>query len=73
MIIKEFYRTRKDNVNLYKTYSDKGLMIQKVGTNEVYDIAIDVESAPYTYVETDTPIEPLEENLEEAEDGYNNQ
>lgn len=61
MIVKEFYLTRKDGVNLYKTYSDKGVYIQKVGTNEVYDIAIDIENAPYTYVETDKPIEKGEE------------
>lgn len=65
MIIKEFFRTRNDGVNLYKTYSDKGLYIQKVGTNEVYDIAIDVENAPYTYVETDKPIETEEESVVE--------
>lgn len=57
MIIKEYYRTRKDGVNLYRTYSDANFKIQKVGTDEVYDEAIDVEGAPYEYVETDEPIE----------------
>ena len=67
MIIKEFYRTRQDGVNLFKTYSDKGVYIQKVGTDEVYDIAIDIEGAYYTYVETDKPIEIKEEaELEEV-------
>ena len=61
MIVKEYYATSKDGVDLHKTYSDKGLYIQKVGTNEVYDIAIDIENAPYTYVETDKPIESEEE------------
>ena len=56
MIIKEFYRTRKDGVNLYLTYSDKDLKIQKVGTNEIYVKAIDVESAKYTYIETDKEV-----------------
>lgn len=60
MIVKEFYRTRNDGVNLYRTYSDKALMIQKVGTNEIYDEAIDIQGAPYTYVETDIPIEKTE-------------
>lgn len=59
MIVKEFYRTREDGVNLYRTYSDEGLMIQKVGTDEIYDEAIDVESAPYTYEETNIPIEVI--------------
>ena len=53
MIVKEFFRTRKDGVKLYKTYSDKNVFIQKVNTNEVYDEAIDVESANFTYIETD--------------------
>lgn len=57
MVKKEFYRTRSDGVNLYRSYSDKGVQIQKVGTDEVYDEAIDVENAPYTYEETDIPIE----------------
>ena len=60
MIIKEFYKTRKDGVNLYKSYSDKELKIQKVGTDEIYSSAIDVEGAPFEYVETDLPIEKRE-------------
>ena len=62
MIIKEFYRTREDGVRLYRSYSDQNLCIQKVGTEEVYSEAIDVENAPFEYVETDKPIE--EETLE---------
>lgn len=57
MIIKESYKTRKDGVNLYKTYSDQNVMIQKVGTEEIYSSAIDVEGAPYEYTETDIVIE----------------
>ena len=57
MIIKEFYTTRKDGVNLYKTYSDKNVYIKKQGTDEEYDIAIDVENAPYIYEETEEVIE----------------
>lgn len=64
MVIKEFYMTRKDGVNLYRNYSDKNLLIQKVGTDEVYAEAIDVESAPYLYFETDKPIEVEEEKTE---------
>jgi hypothetical protein len=64
MILKEFYKTREDGVNLYRTYSDNGFMIQKVGTDEVYDEAVDIESAPYTYVETDEKIEDTEEDEE---------
>lgn len=57
MIVREFYEQRFDGVNLYKTYSNEGMRIRKVGTDEVYDDAIDVEGAPYTYEETDEPIE----------------
>lgn len=64
MIKKEFYKTRKDGVNLYRTYSDSGLKIRKIGTDEVYDEAIDVEDAPYEYEETNEPIEV--EQIEEV-------
>ena len=57
MIVKEFYKTREDGVNLNRTYSDKGLKLRKVGTDEVYDEAIDIEGASFEYEETDEPIE----------------
>ena len=57
MIKKEFYRTREDGVNLYRTYSDEGYYIRKVGTDEVYNEAIDIEDASYTYEETTDKIE----------------
>ncbi len=57
MIIREFYITRKDGVNLYKTYSDKGVYIIKQGTDEKYDEAIDVENTNYTYEETEEIID----------------
>ena len=57
MIVKEFYKTRDDGVNLHRTYSDEGLQIRKTGTDEVYDEAVDVEGAPFEYEETDIPIE----------------
>lgn len=56
MVIKEFLKTREDGVNLYKTVSDQNLMIKKVGTNELYSSAIDIEGAPFEYEETTTPI-----------------
>lgn len=57
MILKEFHTTRKDGVKLFRTYSDKGVMIKKVGTDEVYSEAIDIEDATFEYEETETPIE----------------
>lgn len=68
MIVKEFYETRRDGVNLYRTYSDANVYIRKVGTEEEYAEAIDVESAPYVYVETDIPIET--EEAVPLQDGY---
>ena len=62
MIIREFYMTRKDGVNLYKTYSDNGVYIKKQGTDEKYDSAIDVENTNYTYEETNEKIEMLAED-----------
>ena len=61
MIIKEFYEQRSDGVNLYRTYSDSNHKILQNETNAVYDEAIDIEDAPYTYSETDELIEPVEE------------
>lgn len=52
MIKTEFYETRQDGVNLYRTYSDVGLRIQQE-TGSIYDEAIDVENSGHTYVETD--------------------
>lgn len=57
MIIQEFYKTRNDGKILYKIYSDKGNYILQVETNIEYEVAIDVENAPYTYVETEKKIE----------------
>lgn len=57
MILKEFYITRKDGIKLFRTYSDKGVMIKKVGTDEVYSEAIDVEDATFEYEETEECIQ----------------
>jgi hypothetical protein len=65
MIVREFYLTRQDGVNLFRTYSDENKYIKKVGTNEEYSEAIDIEGAPYEYVETDKEIEQYEEIIEE--------
>lgn len=78
MIGKEFFKTRKDGVNLYRTIDAKvdskgefikdendkliptGYQIKQVETGVIYSEAIDVENAPYTYSETDIPIETIE-------------
>ena len=65
MIIKEYYGIRKDKVKLYKTYSDNNKIIHKIGTDEEYDIAIDVENAPFEYEETDKDIPKMDEESKE--------
>ena len=57
MIVREYYTTRKDGVRLFRTYSDRSVYIRKIGTDEEYTEAIDIESAPFVYTETDKPIE----------------
>lgn len=68
MIIKGFYQKRQDGVNLYRTYSDQNLMIQKVGTDEVYSEAIDVENSGFTYVETDKPVDAEDTEVVDPEE-----
>ena len=62
--------TKEINGVMYAyTYSDSGFMIERDGVE--YAEAIDVEGAPYTYTETETPIEKpemtTEERLQDAE------
>ena len=57
MIVKEFFMTRFDGVDLYRNYSDLNLKILQEQTGAIYDEAVEVEGAPYTYIETDIPIE----------------
>ena len=57
MVIREYYETREDGVVLFRTYSDSKKKIMQHPTMVVYDEAIDIEGAPYTYEETDEIIE----------------
>ena len=75
MIVKEFYRKRRDGKKLFliidavvdengEPIRDEngnlvptGFKILQNETGEPYDKAIDVETAPYTYSETNEPIE----------------
>ena len=61
MIIKELYMERADGVKLFRTYSDKQMKIKKVGTEEIYDEAIDVMD--FQYEETELPIEPINDEI----------
>lgn len=57
MIRKEFYMTRNDGTNLFRTYSDENYRILQEETGNIYDDAIDVENVNYTYIETQEKIE----------------
>lgn len=76
MIVREYFQTRSDGVRLFRTYSDAGVLIRQTQTGAEYSEAVDVEDAPYTYTETDTPIETPEmtneEMLAELEAAYDN-
>ena len=65
MIVKEYYGTRKDKVKPYKTDSDNNKIIHKSGTDKEYDIAIDVENAPFEYEETDKDIPKIDDEPKE--------
>lgn len=52
MIITEFYKTRRDGVNLYRTYSDAGRTVVRED-GAVFAEAVDVENSGHTYVEGD--------------------
>lgn len=59
MIIQEII---EGNTALVKTYSDKGLKIRKIGTDEIYDEAIDPKKFNRQYEETDIPIDEVIED-----------
>ena len=60
MIRTDFFRTREDGVDLYRTYSDKKVMIVCDQNGNEYEEAVNVQNSGYTYTETDIPI-PSEE------------
>lgn len=58
MIVKELFTYSEDlKENLYRTYSDENYYIRQIETGNVYEEAVDLESANYTYEETDDKIE----------------
>lgn len=65
MIKTEYFMTRKDGVVLNRTYSDEGFYILQNETGIEYSEAVDVDGAPYTYTETDKPIEVEEPEAEQ--------
>lgn len=74
MVIREYYTTREDGVRLFRTYSDTNHYIKQIETGAIYEEAVDVENANYTYEETDDIIvvpsaDILRENGDMAEGG----
>ena len=55
------------NTSLIKTYSNLNFMIEQQPTKILYPEAIDMQNTPYTYIETNIPIEG-DENIAEAAD-----
>lgn len=58
-IITQHYKTREDGVVLNRTYSDKGMMIEREGVR--YEEAIDPAELNRQYKETDALIDLTEE------------
>ena len=71
MIVKEFFETREDGVNLYHIYSDTNHYIIQSGTNTVYADVLDVENAGFEYTESDIVIgeEPEQSEVPEPTPG----
>ena len=59
MIITEYFRTREDGVVLNRTYSDKGMMIERDSVR--YSEAIDPAELNRQYTETAEPVEKTSE------------
>lgn len=65
MIKTDFFRTREDGVDLYRTYSDQGVKIHCNEDGGDYDEAVNVQNSGFTFYETDIPIE--EEEITDTE------
>ena len=63
MVVTEYYMTRADGVVLNRTYSDSGMMIERDGVR--YSEAVDPAELNRQYIETDEPIESVEDVTEE--------
>lgn len=63
-IITNYYKTRKDGVRLFRTYSDGDRFVVRED-GAVFDAAVDVENSGHTYTEGD-PLPDEEITAEEA-------
>ena len=64
MIIVEYIETE----NREHRYSDLNMKIRQIETGNLYEDAVDVIPCPYTYEETDIPIEGNELSAQDALD-----
>lgn len=64
MIIVEYIETE----NRERRYSDLNMKIRQIETGNLYEDAVDIIPCPYTYEETDIPIEDNELDPQEALD-----
>lgn len=55
-IKKEFYVKLADGTKLFRTFSDEGKQIIQNETGVIFDDAVDVEGATFTYSETETKV-----------------
>lgn len=62
IIIEHPYHGRDDRV---RHVSDSGMMLRQNETGEMYSDAVDIFPCPYTYTETDIPINVEPEELTE--------
>ena len=66
MIKQEYFKTRKDGVKIYRTYSDNNKYIKQLlnGKETGFEDtqAFDVYPVKYTYIETEKDIPTTEEN-----------
>ena len=70
MVITEYYKIRADGVVLNRTYSDKGMMIERDGVR--YDEAIDPAELNRQYTETDETIDNDSDPNEATEADFQN-
>ena len=59
-IKKELFGENADGVKLYRTFSDENRKILQVETGIIFDDAVDIEGAAFTYLETDGVIDQTE-------------
>ena len=61
-IQKELFGENADGVKLYRTFSDENRKILQVETGIIFDDAVDIEGAEFTYQETDGVIDQTEKS-----------